>query len=148
MKTARILAFFLIGGGLLGILNSGLVGFHLGAFIGAVLFSWSIVTGVVLWRRMPAGFVWAKILFALQILVLSVGRLVYEFSTFFSFRLMIGDTSHYIGGNIGSSCNIRLFPHSVGFLVGINIVAVVALFCVMRISRAASAEIPAGAQVA
>jgi hypothetical protein len=77
----------------------------------------------------------------------SVARLLYEVSTFFSFRLMIGNTSHYIGGNVGSSCNIRLFPHSVGFLFGINIVAVVALFCVMRVSRAASAEIPAAARL-
>jgi hypothetical protein len=147
MKTARILAFFLVGGGLLGILNAVLTGFHLGAFIGAALFSWSIVTGVALWRRTPAGFAGAKILFALQIPVFSVARLLYEFSTFFSFRLMIGDTSHYIGGNVGSSCNIRLFPHSVGFLFGINIVAVVALFCVMRVSRAVSAEIPAAARL-
>jgi hypothetical protein len=73
--------------------------------------------------------------------------LLYEFSTFFSFRLMIGDTSHYIGGNVGSSCNIRLFPHSVGFLFGINIMAVVALLCLMKASRAASTEVPAGARL-
>src|SRR5882757_10360667 len=110
MKTARIIAFFLIAGGLLGIVNLVLMGFHFADLLSAALFAWSIVTGAILWRGTPRGFKWAKILFALQVPVFGVGRLVYEFSTFFSFRLMIGDTNHYIGGNIGSSSNIHVLP--------------------------------------
>jgi hypothetical protein len=148
MKTKngnRIIAFFLVAGGLLGILNTVSMGLHfarqqdslraISAILSAGLFTWSILTGIALWRAAPRGFKWAKMLFMLQVPVFGIARLTYEFSTFFSFRVMIGDTSHYIGGNVGSSSNIYLSPQSHGFIFGINIVAVIALLYLTRESQ-------------
>jgi hypothetical protein len=149
---ARIIAFFLVGGGLLGILSSVLMGFHfahlhqsprvISAIVSTALFAWGILTGVALWRGTPPGFKWAKILFALQVPVFCVARLTYEFSTFFSFRVMVGNTNHYIGGNIGSSSNIYVSPESQGLMFGVNIVAFIALMYLIRVSRFALTEAP------
>ena len=146
-KTTRIIAFFLVAGGLLGVFSLVLMGLHLAAVVPAVLFVWSIVTGTALWRGMPLGFRSAKILFALQVPVFSLARLTYEFSTLLSFRLMIGNTSHYIGGNIGSSGNIYVFPQSQGVMFGINIVAVLALLCLIRATHSASTKVRSGARL-
>jgi hypothetical protein len=143
MKYGRsIIGFLLAAGGLLGILGSVQMGFHsaqqhdilrvISAIIGIVLFAWSILAGVELWRARPRGFKWAKILFALQIPTFSVAHVVFEFSTLLSFRVMIGSTTHHIGGNIGSSCNIYLLPQSLGFMLGINLVAAVVLWYLVR----------------
>jgi hypothetical protein len=142
----RIIAFFLVAGGQLGILGSVQMGFHFAqqhqslrvifAIIGTALFAWGILTGVALWRATPRGFKWAKIMVALQVPVFSVARFSYEFSTLFSFRVMIGNTTHHIGGNIGSSSNLYLSPQSLGFIFGINIVAAVVLLYLIRTSSA------------
>jgi hypothetical protein len=151
---ARIVAVLLVLGGLLGILNLVTMYFHLAqqhqslpaisSVIAVALFAWGIVTGVALWQSTPRGFKWAKILSALQVPVFHVARLTYEFSTCISFRVMIGSTSRYIGGDIGSSLNFDVSPQSLGFMFGINIVAVVALLYLIRASRPASAGVPGG----
>lgn len=148
---ARIIAFFLVAGGLLGILNSVLMGFHfahqqqslrvISAMIAAALFAWGILTGVALWRSTPRGFKWAKLLFALQVPVFSMVHVSYEFSTFFSLRVMIGNTTRHIGADIGSSSNLYWSPQSLGFMFGVNIVAVIALLYLIRGSRSASTKI-------
>ena len=154
---ARIIAVFLVLGGLLGILNLVMMHLHLAqlyqslpvisSVVSATLFAWGILTGVLLWRATPGGFKWAKILFALQVPVFHVARLTYEFSTGFSFRVMIGNTNRYIGGDIGSSLNFALSPQSLGFMFGINIIAVMALVYLIRESRPASTGVPKGAQL-
>src|SRR5258705_13227439 len=103
---ARIIAVFLVAGGLLGIVSLVMMNFHLHqqhlslaviSSIGSVaLFVWGILTGIALWRATPRGFKWAKILCALQVPVFHIARLTYEFSTGFSFRVMIGNTNRYI----------------------------------------------------
>ena len=142
---ARIIAFFLLAGGLLGLIGSLLAVYHcaqqqrvlagMSGILSAVLFGWCILTGAALWRTTPTGFKWAKLLFAMQVPVFSVARLSYEFSTFFSFRVMIGNTTHHIGGDIGSSSNLNLLTQSLGFLFGINIVAVLIFLYLIRASR-------------
>jgi hypothetical protein len=149
---ARIIAVFLVVGGLLGILSLVMMHFHLAqqhqslpvisSVISVALFARGILTGVALWRATPRGFKWAKILFALQVPVFHVARLTYEFSTCFSFRVMIGNTNRYVGGDIGSSLNLDVSPKSLGSMFGINMVAVVALLYLIRASRSASTEIP------
>lgn len=145
-----IIALFLVAGGLLGLLSSVLMCVHLAqrhqnpAVIATVLsvpmFAWSVLTGIALWRGAPWGFQSAKLLFALQVPTFSVVRFGYEFSTLISLRLMIGNTTHHIGGNIGSSVNFYLLPQSLGFMFGINIVAVIVLLCLIRASRPAFTE--------
>ena len=147
---ARIIAFFLLAGGLLGILGSALTVYHsvqqqwllagVSGILSTALFAWCIVAGVALWRTTPNGFKWAKLLFAMQVPVFSIARFSYEFSTFFSFRLMIGNTARHIGGDIGSSSNLNLLPQSLGFLFGINIVAVLILLYLIRPSRVLNAR--------
>jgi hypothetical protein len=147
---ARIIAFFLLAGGLLGILGSALTVYHsvqqqrllagVSGMLSTVLFAWCIVAGVALWRTTPNGFKWAKLLFAMQVPVFSIARFSYEFSTFFSFRLMIGNAARHIGGDIGSSSNLNLLPQSLGFLFGINIFAVLILLYLIRPSRVLNAR--------
>src|SRR6266404_3882436 len=107
---ARIIAVFLIAGGLLGILSLVMMHFHL-AQQHLIL---PVISSVV-----------SLALFALQVPVFHVARLTYEFSTGFSFRVMIGNTNRYIGGDIGSSLNFAVSPQSLGFMFGINLVAVI-----------------------
>jgi hypothetical protein len=72
---ARIVAFFLLGGGLLGMLGSAVTLYHsaqqhrllagVSGVLSTVLFAWCIAAGVALWRTTPNGFKWAKLLFAM-----------------------------------------------------------------------------------
>src|SRR6516164_9480917 len=143
---ARIIAFFLLAGGLLGMLASAMTIYQsfqqhrvvavVSGMIATALFAWCIPIGVALWRTTPKGFKWAKLLFAVQVPVFSIARFSYEFSTFFSFRFMIGNTTHYIGGNIGSSSNLTWLAQSEGFLFGINVVAVLVLLYLIRLAPA------------
>jgi hypothetical protein len=103
------------------------------------------VRRVALWQSTPRGFKWAKILFVLQVPVFHVARLTYAFSNGISFRVMVGSTTHYIGGDIGSSMSLALSPESLGFMFGINIVAVLALLYLTRASRPAPAGVDGGA---
>jgi hypothetical protein len=147
---ARIIAFFLLAGGLLGMLGSAMTAYHsvqqhralagVSGMLSTALFAWCIPSGAALWRTTPKGFKWAKLLFAMQVPVFSIARFSYEFSTFFSFRLMIGNTTRHIGGDIGSSSNLNLLPQSLGFLFGINIAAVLILLYLIRSSRALNAR--------
>ena len=154
---ARIIAVFLVAGGLLGILSLVMMHLHLAqrhqslpvisSVVSIALFAWGILMGIALWRATPRGFKWAKILFALQVPVFHVSRLTYEVSTGFSFRVMVGNTNRYIGGDIGSSLNFDVSPQSLGFMFGINIVAVIALVYLIRATRSASTRVPGGAQL-
>jgi hypothetical protein len=147
---ARIIALVLLAGGLLGLLGSALSVYHsfqqhrvvagVSGMISTALFAWCIPIGVALWRTTPNGFKWAKLLFAMQVPVFSIARFSYEFSTSFSFRFMIGNTTRHIGGDIGSSINLNWLPQSVGFLFGINVVAVLVLLYLIRSSRVLNAR--------
>src|SRR5215831_13498716 len=146
---ARIIALVLLAGGLLGLLGSALSVYHsfqqhravggVSGMISTALFAWCIPIGAALWRTTPEGFRWAKLLFVMQVPVFTIARFSYEFSTFFSFRFMIGNTTHSIGADIGSSCNLNWLPQSVGFLFGINIAAALILLYLIRSSRAINA---------
>jgi hypothetical protein len=143
--AARVISLFLMLGGLLGFFGTYFLVVHairqhqgirvISTVVSAVLFAACILSGVELWSGKPRGFKFAKILLGLQIPVFALARFTYEFSTFFSLRVMIGNTNRTIGANIGSSGNIYLLPQSPGFMAGINLVAVAALCCLYVISR-------------
>ena len=142
---ARIVASFLLAGGLLGLVGSILALYHsvqrhqipagISGILSIGLFAWCIPTGVAVWRIKGSGLRWAELLFAIQVPVFTIARFSYEFSTFLSLRVMIGNTTHHIGGDIGSSSNLNLLPRPLGFLFGINIVAVLVLLYLIRASR-------------
>jgi hypothetical protein len=133
----KIIGVVLILGGLLGIAASVPAVIHfahehqvarvISAIMGIALFAWSIPTGVGIWRESACALKWAKILFALQIPVFSIGRVVYEYSNFLSLRIMVGNTSHNFGGDIGSSSDFYLLPQSPGFMFGVNLFALIVL---------------------
>ena len=142
----RIIGAFLIVGGLLGILTAVLIGLRFAkhnetsrAFIqviSASLFGWCIATGIALWRGFPGAVRVAQLLFALQVPAFTLARFSYEFSTFASLRLMTGNTSHNIGGNIGSSFKLYWQPEPLRAMFGINILAAIILVYLIRASRA------------
>ena len=105
--------------------------------LGAVLFAACIAAGVELWRGTARGLRWGTVMFALQIPVFTFDRVMYEFSTLLSFRVMAGDTKHLFGGNVGSSSNIYWSGSPIGLLLGMNFVALAAVLLLIRASRAA-----------
>jgi hypothetical protein len=144
-RWQRVIAVFLLAGGLLGLIGSLLAVYHsvrqhqllteISCILSTGLVAWCIPAGAALWRLTPNGFKWAKFLFAVQVPVFSIARISYEFFTFFSFRVMIGNTTHHIGGNIGSSGDLNLLPQPAGFLFGINIIAVLVFLYLIRASQ-------------
>lgn len=140
----RFVAILLIAGGLLGLTGSTLgiyqaakhhqIATAISGILAIGLFAWSLRSGVSLWRFKRDALRPAQILFAMQIPVFSLARFSYEFSTFFSFRVMVGNTTHHIGGNIGSSSNIGLLSQPTDFLVGINIIALLVFLYLLRVS--------------
>jgi hypothetical protein len=99
-KTARLLAALLVVGGVLGVGLAFWMGYRfvqvhwvyillVAAFL--ALFVWCVMAGVRLWRGEAKGWKWATILFALQIPVLTVPGLTYEFYTGLALTLAGGD---------------------------------------------------------
>lgn len=119
--VTKTIAFFLGAGGALGVLISVLMAIHLAHeqqtqrvisnIISALLFTWCVPTGIELWRGTPRGFKWAKILFAIQVPVFGAGRFVYEFSTLLSFRIMAGDTTHYVEETLDRQATFTFPPN-------------------------------------
>ena len=89
--------FVLIAGAILGILASVslAIGFthqhrpypSIVPVVSIAVFAWGMLKGIDLWRGKPAGYRWARILFALQIPAFSVAGFSYEFSTGVSGRI-------------------------------------------------------------
>jgi hypothetical protein len=135
--VSKVIGVVLILGGLLGIAASGAavmqfahqhqMGRMISSSLAIVLFAWGIPTGVGVWRESPRELKWAKIIFALQVPVFSIGRLVYQYSNFLSVRIMVGNTSHNFGGDVGSSSDLYVLPHSPGFMFGVNLFALIVL---------------------
>lgn len=143
----RIMAVGLIAGGLLGLLGTGMMyaNRHHGlkpelvvTAVAVAMFSWTALSGLAMWRRRPWGLRSAKVLFALQIPTFCIARMSYEFSNLFSFRVMAGNVAHQIGGNIGSSFNLSWAPPGTGFMVGLNLIAVLAFTYLVMASRSSN----------
>jgi hypothetical protein len=142
---ARFVAFLLVAGGLLGILASAQMIVHfvheqrldrlLVAALSVPVFAWSAVKGVDLWRGRPKGYWWAKLLFALQIPAVCVSRLTYEFSTGMSARVLFGHSNRRFGADIGSSLNVLISPEPLGWMLGINFLAVFVLLYLCSVTR-------------
>jgi hypothetical protein len=148
---ARLISFLLIFGGLLGAaLAIPLIhSFYLqGEWSRAIVpilsipvFAWSAWKGIDLWRGLDSGYRWATILFVLQIPQICIARLTYEFSTGLSARILFGNSTHHIGANIGSSLNVLISAEPLGWMFGINLVAVAAVAYLLVVSRRASARL-------
>lgn len=137
-KFGRVLAVFLIIGGLAGIalgvlsLNqyeniNYITTLSLAVFI--PLFIWSGITGLWLWRGEPRGWKWATILFFLQIPVFTGNSFIYEYFTGLAFRLT-GGWGHDIMFHLGMGAGAKFFINTgvADFAFGVNFLAIVAVY--------------------
>jgi hypothetical protein len=139
----RVLAVFLIVGGLVGIglavwmvvLGIQQPVFAVFAVLIAALFAFTCWQGLQLWKGTPGGYRWAKVLFAAQIPALSVGGLTYGFYTLLSASIRIGSGVGNFDFNLGSAFNLMHSPEPQPIYVGVNVVALVAFAYLMLQSR-------------
>jgi hypothetical protein len=97
-----------------------------------LLFIWSVIAGIRLWRGEPKGWRWATILFALQVPVLTVPGLSYEFYTGLALKIVGGDVATNVGLDFGANANFYLGTEITGLVYGVNLVAVAALIHLLR----------------
>src|SRR5262245_49190708 len=143
--VTRFISFLLVAGAILGVLASLQVITHfahehvLHRLIVAVLslpvFAWCAVKGVDLWSGKPAGYRWAKLLFAFQIPAFCGSRLTYECSTGMSARIMFGHTNRRFGADIGSSLNLLISPEPLGWMLGVNLLALVVVIYLFLVTH-------------
>lgn len=140
-NVARFLAVLLAVGGVAGIGVSAWMGYTFVQthwiyilFAGALaaLFVWSVNAGVRLWRGEPKGWKWATILFALQVPILTVPGLSYEFFTGLAVKIVGGGPELNFAFNFGANANFYLSTETTGLLYGVNVVAILALIYLLR----------------
>src|SRR5581483_4978363 len=105
--------------------NTALVGFF------AFLFGFSGWTGVDLWRNKTHAFQWAQVLLVAQIPIISFPGLAYHFYTGMVLYLQYDQTSSTIfsfQAQLGSAIGFRISSSIEGFVFGINLIAVIALY--------------------
>ena len=101
-----------------------------------VVFGWSALTGVRLWRDQPRGWKWAKILYAAQIPVLTVPGLDYEYYTGIAIKLLGGEADNVFEFGLGASATLYLDTGVTGLVYGVNLFAVIALIYLLSRARA------------
>jgi hypothetical protein len=140
-KVAKLLAALLVVGGVTGIglaLWMGYqfiqiqIGFIVLAAAFMALFVWSGIAGIRLWRGEAKGWKWAAISFALQIPVLTVPGLRYEFYTGLSLKLVGGNVKSPFGFNLGAGLEFYLNTEITGLVYGANLFAIAALIYLLR----------------
>lgn len=101
----------------------------MGAF--AVVFGVCTWTGVELWRNRPAAYRWAQILLLAQIPNISFAGFAYYFYTGFTLYLSLNTMPSVLVGfqfELGSAIKILISSETEGFVFGINLVAIAALY--------------------
>jgi len=140
-KSARLLAIMLVVGGVLGVGIAFWMGYQfvrvhwvylvlVVAFL--LLFIWCVSAGIRLWRGDPKGWKWATILFAMQVPVVTVPGLSYEFYTGLALKIVGGDVDSNIGFNLGANANFYLSTDVKGLVYGVNLVALAAVIYLLR----------------
>jgi hypothetical protein len=107
-----------------------------------VLFAWTAWVGWGVWRGRAQFIRWAKILFALQVIVFNIGGIACEFFVGLSARIAVGGSmvpmpppSHQLmlGANFGAAFNLHLTREDSQWMAGINVVALIVLVYLFRI---------------
>jgi hypothetical protein len=138
-SAVRLPALLLILGGTFGIglflwlgYQSELSDWQFAALIalGIGIFVWSSIVGIRLWRGREGALTWARILYALQIPIFTINGAEYEYFTGFSTPLLHGPGGTNFTLSFGASMSLAFNPNanSTSYVVGGNLVAVVALF--------------------
>jgi hypothetical protein len=138
----RILACLLMLGGVLGIGLAFILAYQflqvhwIYLFLVAgfmALFGWSALTGFRLWRGERRGWKWATILFALQVPVLTVPGLAYEYYTGLAIKLMGGKVGASFSLGLGANAKFYLDTRITDMVYGVNLFALGAvIYLVMK----------------
>jgi uncharacterized membrane protein len=137
-KAMKAVSLLLIIGGVVGIIVALITEVRFLSIPGAPFFSpsvaivgvfnliygWGIWTGVDLWRGKNQALLWARILFAMQILAITVPGFTYEFHTGFIIQVLFRGAEIHFGFNLGSSFAFYISQSIEGFALGINVFAV------------------------
>jgi hypothetical protein len=106
-----------------------------------LLFAWSALTGIRLWRGQRRGLRWAIILFAMQIPILSVPGLSYEYYTGVSLKIMGGHVDKTVSLSLGANGNVQLLDPRTDLAYGLNLFALAATtYLLARRRRFATAD--------
>jgi hypothetical protein len=107
-----------------------------GVFI--IIFGWSAWVGAELWQDKPKAYVWAKIIFLLQIPTISVPHFAYQFYTALMLGLEFNRDNDKFGLDfqIASAIDFRIARDIDNLVLGVNLVAVAALIYLVTVSRA------------
>ena len=143
--AVRLLAVLLLAGGVIGLGLSiwmAVLGlerpvFVVLAVVVAAVFAFTAWAGMKLWRGSPEGYKWAKVLFAAQVPVVSLGGVSYGFYTLLGFNLQLGSAVDAFRLNMGSAMNLMYSPAEQPAFVGINVVALAAFLYLLLRTRAA-----------
>jgi len=131
----RFLAVLLMLGGILGIGLSVYMGMRMlrihwvyGVLVAAFLlvFVWSGLSGLRLWRGERRGWKWATILFALQIPILTLPGLSYEYYTGIAIPVMGGHVDKWLTFSVGAEANFYLDTRITDWVYGVNVFALAA----------------------
>jgi hypothetical protein len=119
---------------------------HIGFIASAVvLFAWSIWAGIDLWKGTRRGYIASKVLFALQIPFVTFPGFAYQFYIGSILSLSFNNTPPAKLGfdfQLGSAINFQLSSEIENFVLGVNLIAVVALIYLMRLSRQSTGPDP------
>jgi hypothetical protein len=112
----------------------------------ALIFGLSTWTGIELWRKKPWAFTCAQILLIAQIPNISFPGFAYYFYTGFTLYLSLNTLPSVLLGfefQLGSALRLEISHEIEGFTVGLNLVAIVALYLLgkSRVSIKAKEEV-------
>lgn len=97
------------------------------------LFVWSVIVGVRFWRRQGRAWKWAAILFAMQVPILTIPGVHYEYYTGIAVQLLGGHAAKLFNLELGSQASVLFGGAMVDVVYGVNLFAVAAVvFLLMR----------------
>lgn len=105
-----------------------------------LLFFWTSLTGIRLWRNEARGWKWARWLFAAQIPLVTLPGFTYRYFSGFHFSVIVGDTPQNVAFGLGANANIFFGPAIKSWMFGVNLFAVFALVVLIRASQRKAPE--------
>jgi len=97
----------------------------------AFIYGTSMWTGIDLWRKKPSAFTWAQVLLVAQIPTVGFPGFAYYFYTGLTLYLSFSTRPDIVTGfefHLGSAFRFQLSQEIDGFVWGINLVAILALY--------------------
>ena len=142
-KVDRFLSLLLMIGGAAGVavtlvvwVQAALASFLAFGFV--IVFSLTVWVGIGLWRGRPRYYLWAQIIFALQVPIVTCSAFKYLFFTAmmmeFSYEIAPGNKLN-IEWQLGSNLSFAIARETPDFVIGVNLIAVAALAYLLFLPR-------------